>query len=105
MAAVLVLFRPSDHPSPHRVEMNVSHKLPEVAVRLAKNRLVPPLKEVADLLVLSVVIVTVACQDPLHKTADRANAPLNQQMKMIRHQTVGIKIEREPGLLMFENRD
>jgi hypothetical protein len=83
--------------------MNVSHRLPEVAVRLAKNRLVPPLKE-ANLLVLSVVILTVACQDPLHNPTDRVNAPLNEQMKMIRHQTVGIKIERKPGLLMFENR-
>jgi len=45
-----------------------------------------------------VVVPAVAGQDPLHDPADRVRPPLNEQVKMVRHQAVGVK--EEPQLLL-----
>ena len=55
--------------------------------------------------VLSVVILAVAGQDPLHDPAYRFSLPLQQQMKMIRHQAVGVKKKAELCLLDRQQRE
>lgn len=50
--------------------MDVSNQLAQIAIRLTENRLVPSLKEMADLLVLSVMVLAIAGKHPLHDPAD-----------------------------------
>jgi hypothetical protein len=59
MPAVLKLLGSPDHLGPDWIQVDVSNQFAEIAIRLAEDRLVPPLKQVADLLVLSIVILTV----------------------------------------------
>jgi hypothetical protein len=73
--------------------MNVPNQLSQIAIRLTEDRLISPLKQVANLLVLSVVILTVSGQQSVHCPTDRILDHLNQQVYVIGHQAVGIKIE------------
>ena len=49
MATVLKVLRPFHHLCSDRIQMDVSHQLPQVPIRLTENRLVAALKEVSDL--------------------------------------------------------
>jgi hypothetical protein len=59
MTAVFVILRAFQHSSPHWIQVDVSHQLPEIAIRLAENRFITTLKEMADLLVLPIVELAV----------------------------------------------
>jgi len=80
--------------------VDVTHKLGQVAIRLAENRLVAALKNVADLLVLAIVILAVAGQHSLHYAADWSVLHLDQQMYVIGHQAIGVKVEGEFRFLL-----
>ena len=73
--------------------MDVPDKLAEISIRLAENRFVASLKEVTDLVVLSIVILTVGGQHSLHDSTDGIVLHLDQQMNVVRHQAIGVKIE------------
>ena len=60
---------------------------------LAENRLVASLKKMADFLVLSVVVLAVAGKHSLHNAANRIILHLDQQMHVVWHEAVGVKIE------------
>jgi hypothetical protein len=64
MPAVLKLLGSPDHPSPDWIQVDVSNQFTEIAIGLAEDRLIPPLKQVTDLLVLSIVILTVTVSRP-----------------------------------------
>lgn len=54
------------------------------------------------LAVLAIVILAVSGEEPLHDSADGVLLPLDKQMNVIRHQAIGVKMERQFGLLMRE---
>lgn len=55
--------------------------------------------------VLAIVILAVGCEESLHDSADGVPPPLDEQMNMIGHQAVGVKVERELGLLIGELKE
>jgi hypothetical protein len=57
---------------------------------------------VTRLSVLSIVILAVRRQQSLHDAAEKALTPFDEKMKMIGHQAISIKIERELSLLACE---
>ncbi len=83
--------------------MNVPDQLRQIRVALAKYRLIPSLQNMADVPVSTIVVLGVAGQKPVHYSPDVVSSPLYQQMNMIRHQTVCIKIEWHPLLLPREH--
>jgi hypothetical protein len=85
--------------------MNVAHQFPQVAIRLAKDGLVPALKQMSDLLVLSIVILTVTSEQPVHHPTHRIVQHLSQQMHVIGHQAVSVKIEGTLRLLGLEKSE
>jgi hypothetical protein len=48
------------------------------------------------------VILAVRSKEPLHEPADGVPPPLDEQMNVIGHQAVSIKVERDFGLLVGE---
>ncbi len=53
--------------------------------------------------VLSVVILAVGGKEPLHYSANQRLLHLDQEMHMVRHQAVGIKVKGQLQLLLREN--
>ena len=100
MAAVRIILRPLDHLCTDRIEVNVSHQLGKICVRLAKYRFMPPLQQMPRPAVLAVVILCVARQHPMHDPPDIVSPPLDQQMNVIGHQAVGVQIEWQLCLLI-----
>jgi len=79
--------------------MDISHQLAEISIRLAKDGFVTALKNVPCLSIFSVIVLAVAGQDPLHYPANRFGLPLDQKMKVVRHQAVSIEKETQLCLL------
>jgi len=73
--------------------MNVADQLAHVSIRLTKDRLVPPLEYMAHILIFPIVILAVPLQHSLHHLADRLRLTFDQEMKVVRHQTVCIEIK------------
>jgi hypothetical protein len=85
--------------------MDVPDELAKIAFALAKNGLVPALKDMPDAPITPIVILAVSRQKPLHNAPDRFRLPFDQKMNVIRHQAIGIKIERRPLLLLRQQRE
>ena len=105
MAAVRIILRPLDHLCTDRIEVNVSHQLGKICVRLAKYRFMPPLQQMPRPAVLAVVILCVARQHPMHDPPDIVSPPLDQQMNVIGHQTIRVKVEPQFVFGLFEQRN
>lgn len=103
MAAGGKVLGPFDHPRPDRIQMDVPDKLAEISIRLAENRFVASLKEVTDLVVFSIVILTIAGLHSLHDSTDGIVLHLDQQTNVVRHQAIGVKIEGKFRLLECHN--
>src|SRR6185503_19715689 len=103
MTAVLILLGPLDYPCPHRIQMDVPDEFAEIAIGLTEDRFVAPLKHVADLFVLAIVILAVAGQHSLHDSAKGIVLHLDQEMDVIRHQAVGVEIEWQLGFLVLKD--
>ncbi len=99
MPAVLIVLRSCDHLSPHRIQMDVAHEFSKVAIGLAEDRFVAALKQMTNLLVLSIVILTVTGEQSVHNATDRIAKHLNKEMDVIRHQAIGVEVERPLGFL------
>ena len=99
MPAVVIILRAFDHLCSNRIQVDVAHQFAQIAIRLTKDRLVPALKQMADLLVLTVVILAVGGQHPLHDPADGIVLHLDQEVNVVRHQAIAVEIERELRLL------
>jgi hypothetical protein len=82
--------------------VNVPDKLSQVLIALAEYRLVTPLEQVTRLSVLAIVILAISGQESLHDPADGVILPLDQQMDVIGHQAVRIKVEGQPRFLVAE---
>jgi hypothetical protein len=103
MTAEFILLRPFHHSGSDRVQVYVPDQLGQVPIGLAKDRFVAPLKQMPGLLVFPIVKLAVCGQHALHNSAYGVVTHLNQQVKMIGHKAVGIKIEGESGFLLFED--
>jgi hypothetical protein len=84
--------------------MNVSHQFTQVPIALTKDRLVPSLQQMSNSLISPVIVLAVTSQQSLHDTANRVFLPLDQQMNVISHQTIGVKEEWHSALLGCEER-
>jgi hypothetical protein len=84
--------------------MDVAYELSEVPICLAKDPFIPSLKQVANLPILSIVILAVSGQQGLHDLTDRIVLHLSQQMDVIRHQAVRVEIERTLRFLVLERK-
>lgn len=104
VTAVRVIFDALNHFRPNWIQMNVTDEFAEIKFALTQNRLVPPLKQMADLLVSTIVILRIACEDAMHYPPNHIRLSLDQQMDVIGHHTVGVKKKREPFLLGREQR-
>jgi hypothetical protein len=82
--------------------VNVADEFGKVLIALAEYRLVTPLQQVTRLSMLAIVILAIGGQESLHNPADGVILPFDQQMNVIGHQAVGIKVEREPRFLVGE---
>ena len=93
MAAVGILLNASNEFGSDRIEMNVAHQLQKVFIPLTDNRLVTPLKEVADFAVGEVKVLGVGLLKPLHEFGERRSGALKEQMNVIRHEAVGVQAD------------
>jgi len=57
----------------------------------------------ADLLVLSIVVLAIGCKYSLRDPAERVVLHLDQEMDVVWHQAIGVKIERQ--LRFLERQD
>jgi hypothetical protein len=105
VSAVLKVLSSRDHLSSHWIQMNVAHQFSQVPICLAEDRLVPPLKQMSDLLVLSIVVLTVCGEHAMHNTTDGIVLHLSQEMDMIRHQAVSVEVEGTLGFLVLEKTE
>ena len=85
--------------------MNVSDKLTQVHIRLAKDRFVSTLKDMPDLSISAIIVLAVAGQKPQHDAPDGVSLTLDQKMNVVCHQAVGVKIERQLLLKSREKRE
>lgn len=69
-------------------------------VGLAKDRLVPCLKNVSDVVVFTVIIPAVSAEDALHYAADRLRLAFEQQVNVVRHQAERVDEEWRAGFLL-----
>lgn len=58
-----------------------------------------------DLVVLSIVILTVSSEQSVHHATERIVEHLSQQMDVIRHQAVSVKVEGTFGFLRREESE
>ena len=88
MTAVLGLLGLSHHSCADGVQVNVSHKLGKVLIRLTENRLIAPLEQLTALFEFAVMVLTVRGKQPLHQSADEVIESFDQQMNVIGHQAI-----------------
>ena len=105
MAAVLVLLRLAHHLRAHRIKVDVADQLAQILIRLTENCLVSPLEEMSHLSIFPVVVLTKTRQDAMHDAADRVRLSLDQQVHVVRHQTISVKKEWQPALLHLKQRE
>ena len=86
----------------HRIQVDVAHQCRQVSIRLAEDCFIPPLKQMAHLTILSVVILAVGSQQPMHHAAARVVPHLGQQMNMIRHQAIRMNVKGQFRFLALE---
>lgn len=96
MAAPEVLVRSRSCTGTHRVEMYVPDEFRQIGVPVAEKRFIPPLKQVADLVIFSVEVLGVGEVDHLHDAGDRFLRCLDEQMHMVSHQDVCIEDKSAP---------
>lgn len=75
--------------------MDVPNELAEILIRLTEDGLIAALKQVSDLLVLSVVELAVGGQHSLHDVTNGIALHLDEQMEVVRHQAIGVEVERK----------
>jgi len=85
--------------------MNITHQLRQILIRLTENRLVAALQQVPDLAISPIVILAIPVQQPVHDAANWVLLALDQQVNMVRHETVSIEIERKPSFLRFQQSE
>src|SRR3989304_2793151 len=94
VTAPLPLPRLLHHFGSHRIEMDVAHQLQQVAIAVAHDRLVAPLKQMPAVTVCSVKSPRVSGQQRLHHPRRRSLLHFQEQMEMVRHQNVGVEVKR-----------
>jgi hypothetical protein len=82
--------------------MNVANKLQKIIVPVTKNSLIAALKKMPHLPVSSVIMLSIAELDILHDLGQWNIANLDQQMDVITHQYVCIKLAAKSGWQLFE---
>jgi hypothetical protein len=102
MAAVRIFLGGANHASSHGVEMNVTDKFSEVRSAFAEYRLMPALKDMPDPLISAVVILAVTGKHTLHNVSNGLGLPLQQQMSMVGHQAIGVKVKAGPVFLFSQ---
>jgi hypothetical protein len=85
----------SDDPGAHGIEVQVTHQGKEVGVFVAKDCLVPPLKEVPDLSVSAIEVPDIRCPKPQHDPRKNNIPRFQEQVDMIRHEHIGVKRKSE----------
>src|SRR6266571_6653104 len=65
VTAVREVLRSPHHLGSHRIQVDVPDKLGEILIALAEDRLVAPLKQVAGLSVLAIVMLAISGEKPL----------------------------------------
>jgi hypothetical protein len=81
--------------------MNITHQFRQIPIRLTEDRFVAALQQVPDLAISPIVILAIPGQQPVHDPAYWVLLALDQQVNMVRHETVSIEIERKPSFLRF----
>ena len=77
--------------NPDGVEMEIPHQFQEIGFTIAQDGLIPPLKNMATLVVAAIVVLTISELKCLHRTRQRLIAYLQQEMHMIDHQHIGMQ--------------
>ena len=93
VAAPRIGFRSVRQASTDGIQMNVAYQFEQIGVRVTENRLVSPLKAVADRMMARVEVLREALLKALHGLGERKSLGRNDQVQVVRHQNVGIKGE------------
>jgi hypothetical protein len=76
--------------------MDVPHEGDEVLVRLAQERLVPPLEQVAHLRVPPVEALGIGLLEALHEAVERRRGRAEDEVHVVGHQAVSMEGHRVP---------
>src|SRR5712692_3895741 len=76
-----------------RIEVNVTEQFLKIGVFLAEDRLVPALKKMADAAVAEVKVLHITGEQSLHDDRERELRYLDEEVEVVRHQTVGVSQE------------
>jgi hypothetical protein len=87
------------------MEMDVPDELCEIGLTLAEYRLMPSMKNMINTLVPAIVILAIPGQHPLHNVPDGLSLPLDQQVNVVRHQTVSVEEKGRAVLLFCQQRE
>ena len=85
--------------------MNIADKFRQILIGLTQDRLVATLQQVSDIAISPIVILTIPAQQPVHDPAYWILLALDQQVNVVKHEAVGIEIERKPRLLRFQQSE
>src|ERR1700758_5117428 len=70
--------------------MNVADQLQQKCIFLANNSFIPTLKQMTALMVNTVKVLGIRLLQPLHEFRQRRSGTFQQQVNVIRHQTIRI---------------
>ena len=73
--------------------MNIADQADKIGITLTKLRLEASLEQMPYPLIPDVEVLGIAGQQALHDRRSGALIHLDQQMKMVRHQTIGVQLE------------
>ena len=96
MTAIGIFLCDGHHLGTHGIEMDVADEPGKVAFALAEYRFMPSLKYMPNTSIPSVIILTVTGQNPLHHASNRFGLAFDQQVNMIGHKAIGVKVKRGP---------
>src|SRR3989339_1863907 len=81
--------------------MDVTDQFQQISLPITQDRLIPALEEVPNAPMPPVVVLRVSKLYPLHDLGQRNLAGLKQQVDMVGHQHVGIKLKVAPLSVML----
>ena len=83
--------------------MQVADKFQQVALLLAQDRPITPLKEVPNLTMALVVVARETVKQTLHDFGQRVVFHLDKKVNMVRHQNIGVELKGIPLLSLPQN--
>jgi len=83
--------------------MDVTDQFQQISLPITQDRLIPALEEVPNAPMPPVVVLRVSKLCPLHDLGQRNLAGLKQQVDVVGHQHVGIKLKVVPLSVMLQS--